>query len=467
MSTVPRVMRLTGGRALRGKVRVPGDKSISHRALLLAALAEGRSQLRGLSDGDDVARTAAALRALGAAVNGTAVRGFDRPRAPDGPLECGNSGTTMRLLAGLVSAFDLPVVLSGDESLSARPMDRIAVPLRAMGAEVTGHGDRCLPPISLHGGALHGIDYTPPVASAQVKSCVLLAGLGAAGETVVREPVPTRRHTEELLARCGAQIAETEEDGCHVVRLRPSRLTPLELEVPGDPSQAAFWVVATTVVPGSDLVVEGIYVGPQRRGFLDVLARMGAQLTEVPAVEPGAMTQVADVHVRSAPLRATEVQAAEITGLDEVPVLAVAAALAEGTTVFHDVGELRVKESDRLAGVVALVRAFGGVAEADGDDLAVTGVARLHPARVDAAGDHRMAMAAAVAAMAAGDDSNAGAGVGKGAGKGVGKGVGKGTGKGAGEETVVDGWEVVATSYPAFEAHLRLITGLAEHEVGA
>ena len=431
-------LRVTGGRPLAGRVRVPGDKSISHRALLLGALAEGRSHLRGLSDGQDVARTASAVQSLGARVDAGAVLGMGRLVAPASAIDCGNSGTTMRLLAGVVSAFDMTVVLTGDASLSARPMDRVAVPLRGMGAAVHGRGERCLPPLEVRGGRLHGVDYTVPMASAQVKSAVLLAGLGAEGETVVREPVPTRLHTEELLRRCGAAVSESVEDGAHVVRLHPSPLSPFDLDVPGDPSQAAFWVVASTLVPGSDVVVEGIYAGPQRRGFLDVLARMGSHVVEVPVEGPGSMAHVADVHVRSAPLRATEVDAAEITGLDEVPVLAVAAALADGTTVFRDVGELRVKESDRLAGTIALVRAFGGVAEESGDDLAVTGVDHLRPGIVDAAGDHRMAMAAAVAGLAAGDGA-----------------------------TTVDGWQAVATSYPSFEAHLHLLAGFAAHEVGA
>jgi 3-phosphoshikimate 1-carboxyvinyltransferase len=275
------------------------------------------------------------------------------------------------------------------------------------------------------------------MASAQVKSCVLLAGLGADGTTVVREPVPTRRHTEELLARCGAKIEEEDVDGAHVVRLEPSVLGPLELDVPGDPSQAAFWVVAATLVPGSDVVVEGVYCGGGRRGFLDVLGRMGAQVMEVPAGDRD-LDQVCDLHVRAAPLHGAEIAAAEITGLDEVPVLAVAAALAEGTTVLRDVGELRVKESDRFEGVLRLVRAFGGTAEADGDDLVVAGVPALRPTPFEAGGDHRMAMAAAVAALAAGPG-----------------------------ESVIEGWSATATSYPAFEAHLRTLAGFAESEVGA
>jgi 3-phosphoshikimate 1-carboxyvinyltransferase len=430
---------VSGGRPLHGRVRVPGDKSISHRALLVAALAEGRSVLRGLSDGEDVRRTAEAVRALGADVQWPAsqVEGAGRLSQPPGPLDCGNSGTTMRLVAGMVAPHSLRVELVGDPSLSRRPMDRVAAPLRAMGAGVSGAGPACLPPLTVAGGALRGIDYTPPVASAQVKGCVLLAGLGAEGTTVVREPVPTRRHTEELLTRCGARLEEADENGDHVVRVEASALAPLELEIPGDPSQAAFWMVAATAVPGSEVVVEGIYAGPGRRGFLDVLSRMGANLVEVPAARTGTMDEVVDVEVRSATLRATEVNAAEVTGLDEVPVLAVAAAVAEGTTVLRGMGELRVKESDRFAGVLALVRAFGATAEADGDDLMVTGVPGLQGASIDSAGDHRMAMAAVVAGLAA-----------------------------AGETTVT-GWSATATSYPAFEAHLRTLVGFEDAEVGA
>jgi 3-phosphoshikimate 1-carboxyvinyltransferase len=424
-----------GGQRLRGRLQVPGDKSISHRALLLGALARGASRLGGLSDGSDVAATARAVLALGAGLerrggHELTVVGDGRLRQPDAPVDCGNSGTTMRLLAGALAPFPLEVELVGDASLSARPMDRVALPLRLMGAQVEGHGERSVPPIVVRGGALRGIDYTPPVASAQVKGCVLLAGLGAEGPTVVREPVPTRRHSEELLARCGARLGVEEGPGGLVVHLEPSSLDPLDLEVPADPSHAAFWVVAATLCPGSEVVLSGVYAGPQRRGFLDVLARMGASITETSAGRPGAMEHVCDLYVRAAPLRAGEVHAAEVTGLDEVPVLAVAAAVAEGTTVFRDMAELRVKESDRLAGVVGLLRAFGARAEIEGDDLVVDGVPELRPATVDSGGDHRMAMAAAVAGLAARRG-----------------------------ETVVEGFGATATSYPAFEAHLRALTG--------
>jgi 3-phosphoshikimate 1-carboxyvinyltransferase len=432
------VFTVRGGRPLRGTVRVPGDKSVSHRALLLGAVADGESVIRGLSDGDDVARTAAALVSLGATVHtdptsrATRISGGPRTwRAPDGPLDLGNSGTSMRLLAGIVAGRPFGTRLTGDASLSSRPMDRVALPLRQMGAEVQGRTDRCLPPLLIQGGTLHGIDYTTPMASAQVKSCVLLAGLGARGETVVREPVLTRRHTEEMLARCGADLTEQDTpEGAHVVRLRPSVLSNFEIDVPGDPSQAAFWVVAACVVPDSEVTVERVYVGRGRRGYLDVLVRMGASIDEHPATGPGDLAATADIGARYGALQGTEVHASEITGLDEVPVLAVAAACASGQTVFRAVGELRVKESDRLAGVAELVTLFGGGAEVHGDDLVVEGAGRLSPGAVDARGDHRMAMAAAVAGLAAGHSP-----------------------------TRIAGWSAVATSYPGFAADLASLTG--------
>src|SRR6185437_1609844 len=394
-------LRTQGGGPLRGTVRTPGDKSISHRALILGAVADGVSVVRGLSDGEDVAHTLTAVGQLGASVSrdgDTVTVTGGRLHAAAGPVDCGNSGTGMRLLAGLVAGLDGPTTLFGDASLSGRPMDRIAVPLAAMGAAVDGQGDRCCPPITVTGGRLTGIDWTSPVASAQVKSAVLLAGLSAAGETVVREAVPTRAHTEEMLADAGADVTVTDDgDGGRVVRLRPSTLKPLDLVVPGDPSQAAFWVVAGCVVPGSEVAVETVYAGSERIGFVGVLQRMGARVALVD--RQGA---TATVTARYGPLQGTVVEAAEIPSLDEVPILAVAAAVADGVTVFRDVGELRVKESDRLAAVADLVRAFGAGAEVAGDDLVVQGVRRLAHGRTRSLGDHRMAMAAAVAGVAAG-----------------------------------------------------------------
>jgi 3-phosphoshikimate 1-carboxyvinyltransferase len=420
-----------GGSPLTGTISVPGDKSISHRALLLAALAEGTSAIHGLSPGEDVARTLSAVAALGAEVgtDGASITvhgGRSRLHAPAAPLDLGNSGTGMRLLAGMVATLPGTTTLTGDQSLRSRPMDRVAEPLSRMGAEVTGQGPTCLPPLEVSGGPLVGIEYTPPMASAQVKSAILLAGIAADGETVVHEPVATRAHTEEMLAAAGADIDFRRVGGGREIRVRRSTLAAGTYTVPGDPSQAAFWVVAGTMVPGSLVTVSGIQLGIERLGFLGVLRRMGATIE---MDEAGSLT--GSVTSYTCALHGTVIEAAEIPALDEVPILAVAAATALGTTRFKDVGELRVKESDRLAGVAELVRAFGADAAVDGDDLVVEGSgAPLRPARIDARGDHRMAMAAAVAGSAC--PASAG-------------------------ETTITGWGAVATSYPGFAdtlAHL-------------
>lgn len=416
-------LTVAGPVPLQGRVRVPGDKSISHRALLLAALADGTSTITGLSAGEDVAHTRAAVAALGADVVVTgdgalAVTGGTL-RPPEGVVDVGNSGTGLRLLMGVCAGLDGTTRFDGDASIRRRPMDRVAVPLRQMGATVTGEGDTCRAPLAVAGGALHGIEYTLPVASAQVKGAVLLAGLAAAGETVVHEGLVTRAHTEEMLAAFGADIAVDAE--ARSVRVRPGRLMATDVTVPGDPSQAAFWLVAASIVPGSDVTVEGIYLGPARNGFLAVLERMGADLEVDDAT--------GDVRARHAPLRGTDVAPEEIPGLvDEVPVLAVAAAHAEGPTRFLGAGELRVKESDRIATVASELGALGARVEPLPDSLVVVGGGPLHAGEVDAHGDHRIAMAGAVAALAA-----------------------DGT-------TAIDGWEVVATSYPGFERDLESLT---------
>ncbi len=426
------VQSVPGGLPLNGTVTVPGDKSISHRALLLAALAEGTSIIHGLSHGDDVARTLAAVAALGAEVgtDGSSVTvtgGRSRLHVPDSPIDLGNSGTGMRLLAGVAATLPGTTRLTGDDSLQSRPMDRVAAPLRLMGATVVGEGDRCLPPVAVTGGPLTGITYEPPMASAQVKSAILLAGIAADGETVVHEPVATRAHTEEMLAAAGADIDFARVGGGRTIRVRRSSLAPGTYAVPGDPSQAAFWVVAAVIVPGSLVTVADIQLGIERLGFLGVLRRMGATIE---LEETGNLT--GSVTGYTCALHGTVVEAAEIPSLDEVPVLAVAAAAAVGTTRFCDVGELRVKESDRLAATASLVRAFGAEATIEGDDLVVHGSGgALRPAAVDAGGDHRMAMAAAVAGAA----------------------CPPGTG-----ETTISGWDVVATSYPGFVRTLAQLT---------
>lgn len=418
-----------GGRALRGRLRVPGDKSISHRALLLAALASGRSVITGLSTGLDVGATAEAVRAYGAVVDGVdgglaVTGGVERLGEPGGVIEVGNSGTAIRLLAGWAAPRPGLSVLAGDASVTGRPMDRIVDPLRAMGASIDGRQGGRYAPLVIRGGDLHGIDYRLPVPSAQVKGAVLLAALGADGPTVVRESVPTRIHTEEMLAAAGADVAV--EVGA--VTVRPSVLAPVDTAVPGDPSQAAFWVVAATIVAGSDLVIERVYVGPGRAGFLAVLERMGADITVEWRDE---RAHIADLRVQSASLRATEVGGAEVAGLiDEIPVLAVAAAFAEGLTVFSDAAELRVKETDRIATMTSELRGVGVGAEARPDGLAVRGSGGrpIAGGLVDSHGDHRVAMALAVAGL------------------------------GASEAVRISGWDAVDTSYPGFQEDLRRCT---------
>jgi len=416
--------------ALRGRLRPPGDKSVSHRALLVAARAEGRSCVRGLSRGEDVRHSLEAVVALGAGAerNGNELYiegGPSRLHEPEAVVDVGNSGTGIRLLSGFVAPLDGLFVLQGDASIASRPMDRVVVPLRLMGAEVDGRKGGKFPPLVVRGGHLKGIDYVPPVASAQVKSAVLFAGLGAEGATSVYEPVPTRAHTEEMLAAAGAAISVAPEGGGRRVTLEPSALHAGEINVPADPSQAAFWVVAACITPGSDLVLEDVYVGPGRAGFIDVLRRMGARL-ELVAEDPQRRT--ADIHASYGPLKATRVQGREVPSLiDEIPVLAVAAAFAEGTTIFQDAAELKVKETDRVATTVELLSNLGAKAEPAPDGLSVEGGAGrpLRAGRVDSHGDHRIAMAAAVAAL------------------------------GADGPVTVSGWSATFTSYPGFEEDLR------------
>lgn len=410
---------------VRGRLRVPGDKSISHRALLLAARAEGRSRLTGLSTGEDVRATMRAVAGFGAGVEEEGGRGGPvvieggaaRLREPDGVVDVGNSGTGIRLLAGWASAVPGLTVLAGDRSIAGRPMQRVVAPLREMGVAIDGRDGGRFPPLVIRGGGAHGIDYRLPVPSAQVKGAVLLAGVAADGETTVREDLPTRMHTEEMLAGCGADITVS----AGAVTVRRSALHPLTLDVPGDPSQAAFWIVAACVTPGSDLTVEHIYVGPGRAGFLDVLRRMGADLETVDA---DAATSTASIRARYRPLQATDVGGEEVPSLiDEIPVLAVAAAYAAGRTVFSDAAELKVKESDRIATTVGALRSLGADSEPRPDGLVVEGGAGrpLSGGSVDSAGDHRIAMAMAVAATA------------------------------ARAPVAVSGWDAVGTSYPSFE----------------
>jgi 3-phosphoshikimate 1-carboxyvinyltransferase len=382
-----------------GTVRAPGDKSITHRALLFAALARGVSRVGGALTSLDARTTARVLRQLGAEVsplrpgNVVTIGGRGRLRRPDDVLDCGNSGTTTRLLLGLLAGHRFAATLTGDGSLRRRPMRRVTQPLSQMGARFTEQGGDGLP-ITVRGGPLAPLRYEMPVSSAQIKGALLLAGVAGAVEVELREPHGrSRDHSERLLRAFG--YAVDERDGW--IRFAPTgRIEPFELEVPGDPSSAAFLVGAAVLAEGGELRVAGVGVNPTRTGFLRVLERMGAAV----AVEPGGEhfgEPVATLLARPARLRATEVSPGEIPGLiDEIPLLAVMAARAEGTTIFRQVGELRVKESDRLGLIAANLRSVGCRADVSGDDLHVEGGEAPPRGPVRTAADHRLAMAFAV-----------------------------------------------------------------------
>jgi 3-phosphoshikimate 1-carboxyvinyltransferase len=398
MSTAARV---SAGGPLAGTTTVPGDKSIAHRALLLGALADGTSTLRGLPHGADVRATLGAIRALGAhaTVDGDVGRvegrGLELGTGTDAAIACGNSGTTMRLGLGLVAGVRGRRTFDGDASLRRRPMERVAEPLRAMGAAVqttSGHA-----PVVVEGTRLRAIDWTLPVASAQVKSAVLLAGLRADGTTRVGEPLATRDHTERMLRHMG--VAVTSEAGRVAVR-GGQRLRPLTVTLPGDPSSAAFLVVAALLVPGSRLRVAGVGTNRLRTGAFDVLRRMGARLT-VEATHDEAGEPCGDVLVEHGPLHATTIAPEDVPGaIDELPILAVAAAFADGDTHVRGAGELRVKESDRIAALEQL-RALGVGFDPREDGFVVHGRPdmRLGAGTVATHGDHRIAMAFAVAGL--------------------------------------------------------------------
>ncbi len=388
-------------RRLTGRLRVPGDKSISHRAALIGAIASGVTTIRDFLRAEDCLRTLACLRDLGVAIDEekTTVRVHGAGpglRQPGEPLDAGNSGTTMRLLAGILAAQPFTTLLTGDASLRARPMDRIVEPLILMGAEVRALGQGPYPPLQISGGRLRGISYTLPVASAQVKSAVLLAGVLADGDTAVTEPVATRDHTERMLAWFGATI---QRQG-HRVRVSPGGLSGREVVVPGDLSSAAFLLAAAAARPGSEVVIEGVGLNPTRTGVLDALQAMGADVDVqhhgAPNDEP-----VGTVTVRGRRLKGITISGAMIPRIiDELPVLCIAATVAEGATVITDAAELRVKESDRIGTIARGLRAIGGEVEERPDGMTIYG-SPLRGGRVDSEGDHRVAMAFAVAGLLA------------------------------------------------------------------
>ena len=398
---------IAGPRPLRGTVRVPGDKGISHRALLSAALASGRSTIRGLADGEDVQSTRRALEQL-------AVRVKDAEPS---------TGTTMRMLAGLLAGRSFLSVLSGDSSLQARPMGRVAVPLRALGARVDGRADGELAPLVIRGGGLTGRRIELDVVSAQVKTAVILAGLQAEGVTEVLEPAPSRDHTERMLEALSASVSRVDD---RTIRVEAGAPTPFDLDVPGDPSSAALFAVAACITPGSSIVIEDVCLNPRRLGFVEVLRAMGARADAEPTSERLG-EPVGRLAVEASPLVATTIRPDEGM-IDEIPVLAVAAAFADGVTEIQGVAELRVKESDRVNTIEQELTQMGVGVETKQDALTIRG-GTPRPAMFKSHGDHRIALAAAVAANAM-----------------------------QGESTV-RGWHSVAVSYPRFADDLGTLTG--------
>jgi 3-phosphoshikimate 1-carboxyvinyltransferase len=399
------------GGALKGRVRAPGDKSISHRALILGALAKGATEIEGLLESEDVLRTAAAMRAFGAEVERLGeghwrVKGHGAWSEPADVIDCGNSGTGARLIMGAAAGFPVSVSFTGDQSLRGRPMGRVLDPLGMMGAAGLGRAGGRLP-LTLHGGGLQRISYRLPVASAQVKSAVLLAGLHAEGGVEVIEPEPTRDHTERMLNAFGAEVEIADMDGERVVRLAQGQsLTGIHVAVPGDPSSAAFPLVAALITPGSEVTVENVLLNPLRAGLLQTLREMGADLVTKNLREAGG-EPVGDVTACFSALKGVEVPARRAPSMiDEYPILAVAAAFAEGQTLMRGLGELRVKESDRVALMAAGLEACGVMVEEEPEGLIVIGVGRAnHPVRggatVETHGDHRVAMAHLVLGLAA------------------------------------------------------------------
>jgi len=414
---------------IHAELEVPGDKSISHRAVMLAAMANGTCVIRGFLPSEDCLCTVAAIRALGIQIENAdettlIIHGKRRVfTAPKQDIDCGNSGTTMRLMAGLLAGQPFRSRLIGDASLSKRPMRRVMEPLSQMGAKITAEGKDGRPPLVVEGGNLQPIEYVSPVASAQVKSAVLLAGMFAKGRTSVTEPSQSRDHTERML---------------EYFLIRPQKIdltvsihggfTPesRDFQVPGDISSAAFWLVAAAAQPRSHLLVKNIGLNQTRTGVLAVLVRMGAQVREI--VETEEAEPLGVIEVRGARLKGTEIAGKEIPNvIDELPILAVAGALATGTTVIKDAGELRVKETDRLAAVATNLRAMGAQVQETEDGMIITGGIPLHGARLDSFGDHRIAMAFAIAGLFAEG------------------------------ETVISNTDCVNTSYPGFYQALERI----------
>lgn len=398
---------VAAGGVLLGDLVVPGDKSVSHRSIMLGSLADGTVEVSGFLEGDDALATMAAFRAMGVAIegpdqgrvtiHGVGLRGLKQPRQV---IDCGNSGTSMRLLSGLLSGQNFSLELTGDASLRKRPMNRVAVPLREMGAEIETAADG-RPPLKVRGKAsLRAIEYAMPVASAQVKSALLLAGLYANGKTCVIEPAPTRDHTERMLRAFGYPV---EIDGAKICVEGGGRLRAANIDVPADISSAAFFMVGASIAPGSDITLRNVGVNPTRTGVIHILRAMGADIALLNEREQGG-EPVADIRVRHAQLKGIEIDPAHVPlAIDEFPVLFVAAANADGITTLSGAEELRVKESDRIQVMADGLRTLGLDAEPLADGMRIRGGAYTG-GRIDSAGDHRIAMAFAIAALCAKGD---------------------------------------------------------------
>ena len=410
----PTVATILRAAQLRGELGLPGDKSISHRALMLALLAEGESRIDGCGDGADIRSTAGIVAALGATVERVADDGrtvtyrVDSPgadglRQPAATLDCGNSGTSLRLFAGILAGLPFRAVLDGDDSLRGRPVARIIEPLRSMGAELSASQDDSLPPVTVLGRTpLRPVEWTTAVPSAQVKSAVLLAGLRAQGTTRVHESVATRDHTERMLRARGIDVRTERRDGggAGVSIEGGTRVQAIDERVPGDLSSAAFWLVAGAIHPDADLTIHAAGVNPTRRAGLDLLRAMGGMVDEDVVRSDGEPT--ANLRVRTSELRAIDLGPADVAAaIDELPILCLAATQARGRTTIRGAGELRHKESDRIAGIRDGLMTMGARITVDGDELTIDGPTALHGADVDSRGDHRLAMTFAIAGLIA------------------------------------------------------------------
>ncbi len=390
---------------LRGELTVPGDKSVGHRAVIFAGVANGESRIFNHSGGEDNSRTVRAFKDMGVKIwsEGDVLcadgKGWEGLSKPSRTIDCGNSGTTMRLLAGVLAGRPFTATLDGDVSLRTRPMQRVIEPLSRMGAEVSGSAGRGLAPLTIQGGRIKGIRYDTTVASAQVKSAILLAALQADGMTVVKEPQKSRDHTEIMARAFGAQL---KADGCSVSLEGPQTLYGREVKIPGDVSSAAFFMVAAASIPGSDLTIRGVGCNPTRSGIIDILRRMGASIELLHVREEGA-EQVADLRiVGGGRLRGVAVGEEMVARtIDEYPVLAVAASMAEGVSTFSGVGELRSKESDRIATMTRELRNLGVAVEEQEEGMRIEGRKKLNGAQVKSYADHRVAMSMAVAGLCA------------------------------------------------------------------